>query len=77
MTGREYTIWRDGPFQGKDRSTTLFHLAMLMLERGISPDDVFPILKSADERWGKFYLRDDGDKEIVAMIERAGARANV
>ena len=77
MTGREYLIWRDGPLEGSDRSGTLFRLAAYMLERGISPDDVFPILKSADERWGKYYLRDDGDREIVGIIDKVRARANV
>lgn len=72
MTGREYVIWRDGPSEGSDRSGTLVRLARLLLERNIPSDEIFPILKSADERWGKFYLRDDCDEQLVAIIEHMG-----
>jgi len=76
MTGREWVIWRDGPSEGSDRSGTLVRLARLMLERGVGADDVFPILKSADERWGKFYLREDCDEQIASIIERMGSKIN-
>lgn len=74
LTGREWTIWRDGPSEGSDRSGTLVRLARLLLERGIPPNDIFPILKSADERWGKFYMRKDCDEQLAAIIERMAGK---
>ena len=47
-----------------------------MLERGMTPDDVFPFIKSADERWGKFYMRDDCDDQLVALIARMADKIN-
>ena len=76
LTGREWVIWRDGPSEGSDRSGTLVRLARLMLERGVTADDIFPILKSADERWGKFYMRDDCDEQLAAIIERMAGKIN-
>lgn len=72
LTDKERMVWRDGPANGYDRSSTLVRLARLMLERGVEPDEVFPVLKSADERWGKFYMRTDGDDQLIAIIERMG-----
>ncbi|MGA0710169.1 MAG: TOTE conflict system archaeo-eukaryotic primase domain-containing protein [Ilumatobacteraceae bacterium] len=74
LTGREFVCWRDGPAEGYDRSGTLVRLARLMLERGVEPDQVFPILKSADQRWGKFYERPDCDEQLVAIIERMASK---
>lgn len=66
-----YVIWRDGPLEGRDRSSTLFRLSCVVRDRGITPDEAFTLLKSADSRWGKFYLRPDGDSEIIKIIERS------
>lgn len=76
LTGREFVAWRDGPASGFDRSGSLVRLARLMLERGMTPDDVFPFIKSADERWGKFYMRDDCDEQLVALIARMADKIN-
>ena len=65
-----YVIWRDGPLEGQDRSTALVRLAHKLHEGGIEPDEAFAVLKSADARWGKFYLRNDGDKELMKIVER-------
>lgn len=66
-----YVIWRDGPIEGNDRSSALFRLACKLRDCEASPQDAYTILKSADERWGKFHLRPDGDQEIAKMIERS------
>jgi hypothetical protein len=76
LNGREWYIWKNGPSENADRSGTLVRLARLMLERGITPDAIFPILKSADERWGKFYMREDCDEQLVAIIERMDSKIN-
>ena len=65
-----YVIWRDGPLDGSDRSSTLFRLACRLRDNDMPAQDAFQIVKSADERWGKFYLRPDGDQELIKIIER-------
>jgi len=76
LNGLEFKCWRDGPAEGFDRSGTLVRLARLLLQRGFTPDQVFPFLKSADERWGKFYMRDDCDEQLIAIIERMASKVN-
>lgn len=66
-----YVIWRDGPMEDSDRSSTLFRLACKLRDAEITPADAFMILKSADFRWGKFYLRHDGEQELIKIIERS------
>lgn len=65
-----YTIWRDGPLPGSDRSSTLAHLAHICNECGLSVDEAFVVVRSADERHGrKFADREDGDGRIAEMVE--------
>lgn len=66
-----YIIWRDGPYQGADRSTTLYKLCHRLAESGLTPTEAFTVLKDADKRWGKFHLRSDGDSEMMKMIDHA------
>lgn len=66
-----YVIWRDGPLEGQDRSSALFRLSHILRETGVSPSDAFVVLKSADERWGKFHQRLDGDRELIKIVERS------
>jgi hypothetical protein len=71
LDGLAYTVWLDGPLPGGDRSSTLARLAHLCAERGITATQAFTVLKSADERWGKFYLRDDCDDQLARLIQGA------
>lgn len=64
--GLAYRIWRDGPLMGSDRSTTLVHLARLMAERDVPPDQAAAVLSSADERWGKRFI-DRGESGLAIM----------
>lgn len=66
-----YVIWRDGPLEGTDRSSTLFRLACKLRDADIRPGEALAVLKSGDQRWGKFYLRSDGDQELIKIIERS------
>lgn len=66
-----YIIWRDGPLDGADRSSTLFRLACKLRDSNISPEEALTVVRSADNRWGKFHLRSDGDMELIKCIERA------
>jgi hypothetical protein len=65
-----YVIWRDGPMEGSDRSSALFRLACKMRDAGIAPAEALAVIRSADSRWGKFYLRADGEAEMLKLVER-------
>lgn len=75
LGGLAYTIWRDGPLPGSDRSTILVHLARLLAEQDMPPQDAFAVLASADRRWGKRFLdRGSAGEDIVRrIIEKAYA----
>jgi hypothetical protein len=64
-------IWRDGPKDGMDRSSTLARLAYLCAERGLTATQTFAVVRSADQRWGKFHDRADGQEQLARFIERA------
>jgi hypothetical protein len=68
-----WTIWRDGPLEGNDRSGTLSHLAhVLILEDKMDPTAALKVLWSHDERWGrKFVDRPEGERFLQEMIESA------
>lgn len=70
-----YTIWRDGPLPGSDRSGTLAHLAHLCREGGLTLDEAYAVIASADWRWGKFQPagRADAEQQLLAIVERAFA----
>jgi hypothetical protein len=65
-----YVMWRDGPLEGNDRSGTLFRLSCKMRDMEIPPAEALLVLRSADQRWGKFYLRPDGESELVKIVEK-------
>lgn len=72
LDGLAFTMWRDGPLPGKDRSTTLAHLGRLTAERGLTATQTFAVLQSADVRWGgKFANRADGLEQIARLVENA------
>jgi hypothetical protein len=71
LDGKTFTIWKDGPLPGSDRSNTLARLAYGCAERGITATQAFAVLKSADARWGKFHDRADCDEQLARFIERA------
>lgn len=61
-------IWRDGPLQGKDRSTTLAHLAWECAKSGLNPSQSKMVLVDADRRWGKYHMRANGEQEIDKLV---------
>lgn len=73
MNGRAWKIWSDGPLDGADRSGTLIRLAGELARQGLPTDVMFVLLKTADQRWGKYYLRPDCDEQLVRIIERVTA----
>ena len=66
-----YVMWRDGPMEGNDRSGTLFRLSCKMRDADIQPNEALLVLRSADQRWGKFYMRPDGEHELIKIVERS------
>lgn len=72
MSGMPEDLFRfvaDGPIKG-DRSEALVALAWKLKQRGYGPDQAYAILCTADQRWGKYYLRPDGDIYLKDIIER-------
>lgn len=70
LSGLSFTIWRDGPKAGSDRSLTIYKFAALVNEEGFTPEEAYALIQSADMRWGKFFMRPDPDKEITRLIMR-------
>jgi hypothetical protein len=68
LHGLAYTIWRDGPLPGSDRSTALVHLARLCAEQDLRPAETLAVLISADARWGKDFM--DRGPQGEAIIQR-------
>ena len=66
-------IWRDGPLPSKDRSSTLAKLGYESVKSGLNPSQTKTVLKTADRRWGKYYMRADGDMEIDKLVVRVHA----
>ena len=65
-------IFKDGPLEGRDRSTTLTHLAHECRKSSLNPNDALMILEDADLRWGKYLKRGpSGQLELVKLLERA------
>lgn len=66
------TIFRDGPLPGRDRSTTLTHLAHECRKANLAPEDAMILLEDADIRWGKYMMRGEvGKLELQKLLVRA------
>lgn len=66
------TIWRNGPIVGRDRSTTLQHLAHECRKAHLAPGDALMLLEDADLRWGKYLIRGEkGRNELMKLLQRA------
>jgi hypothetical protein len=63
-------IWRDGPLEGRDRSSTLMRLAYESVNSGLNPSEVKVLITDADLRWGKYHLRANGEMEIDKIVQR-------
>jgi hypothetical protein len=63
-------IWRDGPLEGRDRSSTLTKLAHECVRSGLDPSSTKVVIVSADKRWGKYHLRPNGEYEIDKLVVR-------
>lgn len=63
-------IWRDGPLEGRDRSSTLTKLAHECVRSGLDPSCTKVVVTDADKRWGKYHLRPNGEYEIDKLVVR-------
>ena len=62
-------IWRNGPFESRDRSNTLCKMVHKMHEQGTPMNMAYIILADADKRWGKFHLRTECVEQLVKIVE--------
>jgi hypothetical protein len=75
LSGRAYTIWKEGPRfpsarTGKlDRSETMVKLAHQLAADGLKPEEAFTVLASA--YWNKYLDRPDHDEQVLKIVEGA------
>jgi hypothetical protein len=73
LKGLAYTIWKDGPLEGMDRSGALWKLANQIREDGNhNYAEALELMRDADVRWGKFVERGDED-ELDRMLTKVWA----
>ena len=68
MSGRTFTIYRDGPLPGSDRSGTMLRLAAACANDGLSPAETAAVLKGC--WYNKYEGRPDEDDIIDDLIAR-------
>jgi hypothetical protein len=69
MCKTSYAAWRFGPYEGNDRSSTLWKLTNSLAKDGYKPAEVLAFVIDGDRRWGKFVARDD-----IGTLERMVAK---
>ena len=73
MGGLAWTIYKDGPREGGDRSGALMALAGAMRRNGqLTYDEAFSLLANADERWGKYHGRPNAAQLLQQTMQKAG-----
>lgn len=71
MGGLAFTIWKDGPLDGGDRSGALYKLGVHLHDDGMHTfDECLTILTHADKSWGKFYGRADAETRLLEILEK-------
>lgn len=72
LSGLAWIIWNEGPMPDRDRSTTLWRLALESFRSGLDGDEVFAVVRDGDNRWGqKFTNRRDGEQRVREIVESA------
>lgn len=73
MDGLTYTIFKDGPLDGRPRWMALSRLANLLREQEFTPEEAMALLTDADARWGKFQPegRRDWESRLLRIVEEA------
>lgn len=55
----------------KDRSTAIYQLARQLGELNLSDGTIRTLLEFADEKWGKFFKRNDSSIRLDSLMEKA------
>lgn len=71
LGGLAFTILRDGPLDGGDRSGALFKLAHCCREDDLNAEEALAVVTAADLAWGKYHLRHDAERYLRQTVERA------
>lgn len=71
LGGKGWTIFKDGPLPGGDRSGTMLRFAAECRDEGLTPDEAYTLLVDIDGRWGKHYLdRPRGEEHLHGIVDR-------
>jgi len=62
-------LWRSIAPVG-ERSTMLMRLGYFCAEMGMSNEEVYSVIRNADDRWGKFKNRTDRERRLLDLIEK-------
>ena len=73
MDGLSFVIWRDGPREGADRSSTTWNLiTALVRARRHTEGEIVDLVVDADIRWGSKYMsRRNGRAELERQVRKA------
>jgi hypothetical protein len=72
MGGLAWTIYKDGPLDDMGRGKTLFKMACLLAEDGQhTQQEALYLCIEADQRWGKFKDRPNGEATIEGIVRKA------
>lgn len=66
-----FTLYRTREIEPGDRSTAMMRLAYMCAEMGMSDREIFSIMYSADDRWGKFRTRPDRIHRLNDIVLKA------
>ena len=65
-------VFREGPREGRDRSSAITLLAHECYRSGLAAGDALKVLEAADWQWGKYLKRGlRGEAELVKLVQRA------
>lgn len=64
-------LYRQRDFPVGSRSSAMMKLGYYLAEMGMTDAEMFSVLRNADDRWGKFKDRQDRDKRLVDLIQKA------
>lgn len=62
-------LWRSAAPVG-ERSTMLMRLGYFAAEMGMSNEEIYSVIRNADDRWGKFKNRNDRERRLLDLIEK-------
>lgn len=62
-------LWRSSAPVG-ERSTMLMRLGYFCAEMGMSNEELYSVIRNADDRWGKFKNRRDRERRLLDLIEK-------